>query len=85
MYCRCIYAVGYDKDGYIDWKTIYTIETRPEFRRQHHADRMIKYLRHDYYGKIGCSVTLNDAATALMKKNDITIYDNGENVLNKRD
>ena len=74
QYCRCVYAVGYDNDGYEDWKTIYTIETQKGYRRQHHADRMIQYLKNDFYGKMGSSTTLNSAATALMKKHGIHIY-----------
>ena len=74
QYCRCVYAIGYDSEGYEEWKTIYTIETKDGYRRQHHADRMIEYLKEDFYGKLGSSVTLNEAATALMKKHNIHIY-----------
>lgn len=77
-YAEATYACGYehDEDGdvYVDWKTIYSIETKPQYRRQGHASILIDYLKKDYYRKIGSTVTLNDAATALMKKNNIEIY-----------
>lgn len=81
QYCRCVYAVGYDNDGYEEWKTIYTIETRPDARRQHHADRMIKYLKEDFYGKLQSSITLNDAAKALMQKHKIEILDGEKTIV----
>ena len=67
-------GVGYDKNGNIDWATIYTIETKEECRRQGHASFMIEYLM-DYegYHDLQSSVTLNDAATALMDKYNIEI------------
>lgn len=81
-YAEATYACGYeyDDDGNADivWMTIYSIETKPEYRRQGHAGVLIDYLKEDYYGEIGSTVTLNDAATALMKKHNVKIY-NGEN------
>ena len=81
-YAEATYACGYEHDEegdvYVDWKTIYSIETKPEYRRQGHAGILIDYLKEDYYGQIGSTVTLNDAATALMKKHNVKIY-NGEN------
>jgi hypothetical protein len=78
QFCHCVYAVGYDNEGYEEWKTIYTIETNPDHLREHHADRMIKYLKKDFYGRLESSVTLNNAATSLMNKHNIKIHDNGE-------
>lgn len=74
QYCRCVYAIGYDDEGYEEWKTIYTIETKEGYFRHHHADRMIKYLKEEFYGKLGCSVTLNAPSMALMRKHHIHIY-----------
>lgn len=73
-YCRCTYAMGYDDEGYNEWITIYSIETVPEERRKHHADRMIKYLKKDFWGKPQSSVTLNEASKNLMKKHKIFVY-----------
>lgn len=82
-YCHCIYAVGYDDEGYEEWKTIYTIETKEGHRRQHHADRMIKYLKEDFYGRLGSTATLNDASKALMQKHKIEVFDSN-NPLTKK-
>ena len=82
QYAEVTYACGYeyDDDGDADivWMTIYSIETKPEYRRQGHASVLIDYLKDEYYGEIGSTVTLNDAATALMKKHNVKTY-NGEN------
>ena len=74
-YCRCTYAVGYDDEGYEEWKTIYSIETVPDQRRKHHADRMIEYLKKEFWGKLQSSVTLNEASENLMKKHEIFVFD----------
>lgn len=83
QFCRCIYAVGFDSEGYEEWKTIYTIETKEGHRHKHHADRMIKYLKEDFYGRLGSTATLNDASKALMQKNKIEVFD-GDNPLTKK-
>lgn len=83
QFCRCIYAVGFDSEGYEEWKTIYTIETKDGHRRKHHADRMIKYLKEDFYGRLGSTATLNGASKALMQKHKIEVFD-GDNPLTKK-
>jgi hypothetical protein len=83
QFCRCIYAVGFDSDGYEERKTIYTIETKEDHRREHHADRMIRYLKEDFYGRLGSTATLNDASKALMQKNKIEVFDSN-NPLTKK-
>ena len=83
QFCRCIYAVGFDSEGYEERKTIYTIETKEGHRRKHHADRMIKYLKEDFYGRLGSTATLNDASKALMQKHKIEVFDSN-NPLTKK-
>ena len=83
QFCRCIYAVGFDSDGYEEWKTIYTIETKDGYRRKHHADRMIKYLKEDFYGRLGSTAALNDASKALMQKHKIEVFDSNNPLIKK--
>ena len=84
-YTRATIGVGYDSEGYIDWATVYSIETKPQYRRQGHASLMLDYIKNyeDFYC-LQSSVTLNDAATALMNKNNIKIIEHGENQPQKR-
>jgi hypothetical protein len=76
---ECVYACGYreDEDGYteIEWKTIYSIETKPEHRREGHADVLLDYLKDGYYGPVSCATTGDEAVRALMEKHHIKIYD----------
>lgn len=78
-YTKATIGVGYDKEGYIEWATVYSIETKPQYRRQGHAAVMLEYIKeYEEYWGLKSSITLNDAATALMNKLNIEIITDEE-------
>lgn len=47
-----------------------------EYAQDHfNTFRMIKYLKKDFYGRLGSTATLNDASKSLMQKNKIEVFD----------
>lgn len=74
-FCRCVYFVCKDNEGYDEWKLIHHIETSEAHLRQHHAERMIEYLKKDFYGNIYYQMYPTEQVESLAKKHNLKLID----------